>query len=359
MINEDKGFEKSDEIDLIELAKVIWTKRLFIFKVTGVFILFGLIIAYTSPKEYKTSCILIPEVIEGGGGLGGSLGGLAALAGVDLGGISGAGSTINPGLYRSVARSTPFLLQLMNEEFYFEEIGKTVSLYEYYLYYRRTSLVSKIISIPFYIVELLNLEKNSINAIIEIDDIISLTKYQEGVAEHLKERILVTMDWDLNLVTIEVELQDPKVAAKVVAFTQSYITRYVESYAVSKGREQLMFVEKQFQEKKREFEQIQMDLASFRDKNQFVNTASAKSEEERLRSRYNLSFNIFNQLAQQVETIKLQINEDKPVFSVLEPVKVPTEKNKPKRTLIILIFFITGLTLGSLLIGIIYLRREK
>ena len=76
---------QEDEIDLIELAKVIWSKRWFIAKVTGVFLILGLVIAFTSPKEYQTSMTLIPEAASAEGGLGGSLGGLAALAGVNLG----------------------------------------------------------------------------------------------------------------------------------------------------------------------------------------------------------------------------------------------------------------------------------
>lgn len=346
---ENKNIIKNDEIDLVELAKVIWSRKWFIVKITGLIVLLGLLIAFTSPKEYQTSCTLIPEAMDGGGGLGGSLGGLAALAGVDLGVGSGANSGINPGLYRSVVQSTPFLLELMSKEFYFEELEKKITLYDYNIKHQKTSLFEKIFSIPYYLINLIKPNREDSNIApggVGEYNIIFLTNYQEAVAADLKDRILVTMDWDLNLVTVEVEMQDPRVAAEVTNFTQNYITNYVEQYSVSKSQEQLSFAEKQYQERKKEFELLQLELASFRDQNQFVNTAKARSEEERLLSRYNLSFNIYNQLAQQVETVKLQINEDMPVFTVLEPVKIPINKSGPSILTILSVSFLIGIFLS-------------
>ncbi|MEP0366645.1 MAG: Wzz/FepE/Etk N-terminal domain-containing protein [Cyclobacteriaceae bacterium] len=340
-MEDNKQVIKEDEIDLIELVKVIWSKRWFIAKVTGVFMALGLLIAFTSPKEYETSCTLIPEAIGQETKLGGSLGGLASLAGIDLGALAGIGNaTINPGLYRSVAQSTPFLTSLMTQSFYFENLEKEVSLYDYYMEHYKVGLFQQMLFFPFRVIAWIK----SSEKVGRIDsDIVKLTKYQQRCADDLKERILVTMDWELNVVTIEVQMQDPLVAAKVAEFTMNYITKYVTDYAVSKSKEQLKYVRDQYENRKDEFEKIQLDLAQFRDQNQYVSTAKAKSEEERLLSKYNLSFNVYNQLAQQVEAIRLQINEKTPVFTVLEPSKVPVEPSTPKGVIIIGFIFIGGI----------------
>ena len=60
-----KNTISEDEIDLIELAKIIWAGRRLIIKVTAVFIILGLIIAFTSKVEYEASCKLLPESQEG------------------------------------------------------------------------------------------------------------------------------------------------------------------------------------------------------------------------------------------------------------------------------------------------------
>ena len=80
------------EIDLVELAKTIWTGRLLIAKVAGIFAILGLIIAFTSPVEYQASCKLLPENQETKSPSLGGLAGLAGLAGVDLGGMGNSGS---------------------------------------------------------------------------------------------------------------------------------------------------------------------------------------------------------------------------------------------------------------------------
>lgn len=351
-MNKEKEMRNNDEIDLLELAKIIWLRRLFILRVTGIFGVLGLLIAFTSPKEYQTSCTLIPEAMDGGSGFGGSLGGLAALAGVDLNGMAGGGSTVNPALYRSVAQSTPFLLELMKQEFFFNDLGKKVSLYDYCLNHQKSSLMSKVISAPFYVLSLFKKDKNENTEYNnnEIEEILVLTGDQGVVTQQLRERILVTMDWELNVVTIEVEMQDPLVAAEVTWFTQNYITKYVGRYAVTKASEQLKFVEAQYRERKLEFEEIQHELALFRDQNQFVNTARARSEQERLQSEYNLAFGIYNQFAQQREQLKIELNDVMPVFTVLEPPIPPIKRSNMGMGMRVFVASLIGLFLGFFII---------
>jgi capsular polysaccharide biosynthesis protein len=345
---DNKNFIKGDEIDLTDLVKVVWSGRWFIVKVTGVFAAIGLLIAFTSPKEYDATCTLIPEAIGAEGKIGGSLGGLASLAGIDLGGLTGdAAATINPGLYRSVAQSTPFLLELMNQEFYFYELDEKVSLFDYYMLHQRTGLISKIFSLPLQLLSGLKSEAE----IREIPNselvIIALSKDQQSMIEDLIERILVTMDWELNLVIIEVEMQDPVVAAQIANYTQEYITEYVIHYSVSKSKEQYAFVSRQYDERKLAFEKAQTNLAKIRDENRNVNTSLARSEEERLHAEYNLAFGIYDQLAKQKEALKLQINERTPIFTILEPVKIPVEKSKPRRLIILIISLFVGVIFAS------------
>lgn len=343
---------REDEIDLIELAKVVWSRRLFIAKVTGVFVFLGLVIAFTAPDEYETSCILIPEAMEGSSAVGGRLGGLASLAGIDLGG-GGTSSTINPGLYRSVAQSTPFLVDLMYEKFYFQELDSSISLYDYYRDHYQLGLVGRLFSIPGYLIGMLKSnakEESSTNeAVFLYSGLVQLTKFEQSVANDLYNRILVTMDWEINVVTIEVEMQDAYVAAAIAEFTRRYITQYVTKYSVSKSMEQLKFVQGQYDERKDEFEQAQLALASFRDENQYVNSARARTTEERLQSEYNLAYGIYNQLAKQIENIKMQVNESTPVFTVLEPVKVPNDRSNLSTVILMIVSLVLGMFVGIFL----------
>lgn len=350
---EENRVVQKDEIDLLELIKIIWSRRWFIFKIASVFIAIGLVISFTSPKEYSTYCTLIPEMMNSEAKLGGSLGGLASLAGIDLGGMSPGSSTINPGLYQSVARSTPFLLSILDQRYFFSEQQKELSIREYYDQHYKSSLFSKMLSFPWTVIGWFRSSEKT-----EITDgtnknFISLTKDEKSILENLRDRVLVTLDYDLSVVIVEVEMQDPLVAAQLAEFTQNYITNYVTAYTISKSNQQLEFIENQYSERKNEFLRAQLNLAKFRDSNRNINTAQAQSEEERLQSEYNLSFNVYNQLAQQRETIKLQLNENTPVFTVLEPPIIPIKPTKPNKILLLTLFSLTGGLVGS---GIIFIR---
>ena len=76
-----------DEIDLLELAKVIWDNKIRIVAITAVAAIISVIYALSQPNIYKAEALLAPAGDAGGGGmskLAGQFGGLASLAGVSL-----------------------------------------------------------------------------------------------------------------------------------------------------------------------------------------------------------------------------------------------------------------------------------
>lgn len=347
---------KEDEIDLIELAKLIWSRRLFIAKITGVFVVLGLIIALTSPEEYETSCVLIPEAINEQGKLGGSLGGLASIAGLDLNGLSSGTYGINPALYQSVSRSTPFLMSIMKQEFYFSEVGDSLSLYKYYQDHLKIGVLEWVFSFPGKALGFLKNDKAS-GKTKSAKAMLSITKKEQSIIKDLQSRIFVEMDWELNVVRIEVEMQDPLVAAQMALYTQNYITEYVTNYSISKSTQQFQMTSELYEARKKDFEKVQIQLANFRDENRNVTTARIRAEEEKLQAEFNLAFNVYNQLAQKLEAIRLQVEENRPVFTVLEPVKVPVDKSKPKRMLIMIGFSLAGVFISALYIIMLEIRN--
>lgn len=340
---------KNGDIDLIQLAKTVWERRYFIFKVTGFVILVGLIMALTSPKEYKASSILILESSESST-FPSEFGGVASLVGINLGDLASPSQGINPTLYESISNSTPFLLELMSQEFYFEELDKKISLYDYYSDHINVSLISKLKSAPGKLMNKIVGKKSEIS-LPNLDSIgIYLSEENQRQIEDLAKRIKVEMDYDLNVVNIEAKMQDPIVTAQITQFTRDYITEYVTAYAISKSERQLGAIEEQYQIRKKEFEAAQNRLAAFRDNNLNVTTAQARTLEERLQSEFNLSFEIYEQIAKQKELMELKVQEDTPVFTVLEPIKIPSVKSEPKRLMILILSGLTGSLLGCFII---------
>lgn len=85
--NQMQGQE--DEIDLGELWKAIWAGKLTIIAISFVFAVTSVFFALSKPNVYKASAILAPVSAEGGAGglaaLAGQFGGLASMAGINLG----------------------------------------------------------------------------------------------------------------------------------------------------------------------------------------------------------------------------------------------------------------------------------
>jgi uncharacterized protein involved in exopolysaccharide biosynthesis len=87
----NKDIIRNNELDLFELFLVLWTKKHVILVSITLCLIIGVIYSISLPNMYQSTVLLSPlnTTSEGGqGGIAGRLGGLASLAGVNLGGGS-------------------------------------------------------------------------------------------------------------------------------------------------------------------------------------------------------------------------------------------------------------------------------
>ncbi|MCS0024733.1 Wzz/FepE/Etk N-terminal domain-containing protein [Vibrio antiquarius] len=97
-----------DEIDLVELFKALWGGKWIIIAITFIFAVGSVIYALSLPNIYKSDALLSPTERSNGGGLSNmasQLGGLAALAGVNI----GAGESSQTELAVQVMKSRRFV----------------------------------------------------------------------------------------------------------------------------------------------------------------------------------------------------------------------------------------------------------
>ena len=143
-------------------------------------------------------------------------------------------------------------------------------------------------------------------------------------------------------------------AAQLAQHTQKMLQQYITDFKVKKATASLDFVQQRYDETKKQFEQAQDDLARFRDRNKNVATAMAQTELDRLTSNYNLIYSVYSELAKQLEQAKIQVKEDTPIFTIIEPVSVPLEKSKPNRPMILIIWIFLGGIIGT---GVVFGRE--
>ncbi len=56
--------QAENEIDLIEVFGKLWDRRKFILKITVGFMVFGVLVALFSSKEYTAGCTIVPQTGE-------------------------------------------------------------------------------------------------------------------------------------------------------------------------------------------------------------------------------------------------------------------------------------------------------
>ena len=82
----------TNELDIIEMLRKIFQEKKLLALYIGIFAVIGIIVALNRPKEYTASVVLAPEIT--GMGMSQSLGELASMVGVDLGGKAGSADAI-------------------------------------------------------------------------------------------------------------------------------------------------------------------------------------------------------------------------------------------------------------------------
>lgn len=354
--------QEEDEIDLVEIAKKLWSKRKFILKVTAVFIVLGILVALFTAKEYTASCVIVPQTGEKSSG--GGLSGLAAMAGISLGSMGG-GDLLSPKIYPKVLTSVPFQKELMRMEVKFEEYEQPVSLLEYYTdeKYQKFSLMGSIlkytVGLPGVIMKAIRGEQPEILlGDSDQSNIQALSREESDCIKRLADKVSLNVNDKDGYITLSANMPEPLAAAQLAAGVQTMLQKYITEFKIEKAQANLDFIEERFGEAKQQFEKQQDELAAFRDANRNFASAVAKTTEERLSNEYNVALGVYSELAKQREQAGIQVKENTPIFTIVEPVTVPHERSKPKRSLILVAFaFLGGFAGIALVLTLPFLAR--
>ena len=147
-------------------------------------------------------------------------------------------------------------------------------------------------------------------------------------------------------VTLSANMSEPIAAAQLASKVQTMLQKYITEFKIEKAQANLDFIDERYADAKKQFELKQGELAEFRDANRNFASAVAKTTEERLSNEYTVALGVYSELAKQREQANIQVKENTPVFTIVEPVTVPTERSKPKRGLICVAFVFLGGFLG-------------
>lgn len=294
-----------DEIDLRELFSVIWQGKWLIIAITAVFAIGSVIFALSQPNTYKSQALLAPASDEQGGGLSalaGQFGGLASMAGINLGAGGGVDKTQ---MAIEVMKSRQFASQFIQKHNILPDLmavdkwnmaGNSIT-YDEELYNPQAKTWVREVKAPF--------------------------KPEPSMQEAYKEfskAISVNSAKDTAMVTISVEHLSPSVAQQWATWLVEDINKVMKERDVAEAIRSSEFLNKQIS---------------------LTNVADIRSI-------------LYKLIEEQAKTIMFAEVRDEYVFKTIDPALVPEEKAGPKRALICVL----GTMLGGMLAVMIILIRH-
>lgn len=343
--------EEEGGIDIMALLRGLWDGRKTIFICLGIFIVLGLVAALSMKRTYSVTTVMVPQMGDAKSGLGG----LAALAGFDMGAASNNGE-LSPLIYPQIVSSVPFRLEMMHTPLHYQKCDTLISMFDYAkAKYEKPSVFSYVmkytIGLPGVILGSLSSKPKEVtlpggNG---TDDgtpkpvVVSMDEYK--MLQGMGQVISLDVDKKEGYITMHVNGSEPIQTAELALKAQQLLQDEVTRFRTEKSQSELEYIQARYDEAKAEAERYQMALAGSRDRMQNVVTTSSTVGKERLQSKFNVANTVYLEMAKQLEQAKMKVKKDTPAFSIIEPVTLPMKpSNSRTKTLIIWVFL--GVVVG-------------
>ena len=326
------------EIDLLDLLRKVVSIRKKIYKAAGIGLIIGVIVAISIPKQYTVEVTLSPEM---GSAKGGGLSGLAAsFLGSDV--TMGDGSdALNASLSADIVSSTPFLLELSTMKI--PVLKNEMMTLNAYLDEESSPWWSYVIGLPGMAIGgvkslFISEEDEFMSSDKASHGTIELSKKESVKIETLKRKIAASVDKKTAMTTVAVTFQNPKVAAIVADSVVGKLQEYIINYRTSKAKEDCVYLERLFKERQQEYYVAQKKYADYLDSHDNIILQSARAEQERLQNDMSLAYQVYSQVASQLQVARAKVQEEKPVFAVVEPAVVPLNPSGTSKKIYVLAF---------------------
>ena len=348
----NKSMNDGMEVDWANIFREIISIRKTLYKAAGIGLIVGIVVALSIPKKYTVQVTLSPEM-----GSMKSNNGLSVLAASFLGNGTTMGDNtdaLNASLSSDIVSSTPFLLELLNMKVTPSK-ENNITLKEY-LDGQSSPWWSYAIALPGVIINGIRLflsTEEIKESTIENCGTIELTYKEASMINFLRKNLVAAMDKKSAITQITITLQDPKVTAIVADSVVQKLQEYIIKYRTVKAKEDSVYYGNLFKERQLEYYVAQKKYANYIDSHDNTILQSVRVEQERLQNDMNLAYQVYSQVANQLQVARAKIQEEKPVFAVVEPAVVPLEPSSMGMKIYVLLFIILSVvcTIGWKLIG--------
>ena len=307
---------KEFHLELIEMLKLLVSEKKTLCITTIISALLGVIISISLPKQYTVN---IDLATESGGNTNSSIGNMASFLGITNLNLNN-NEALNTGIYSNIIESTPFMLEVINSNV--KQNSKTIQIKNYLNELKQ----------PWWNL-LFNLKNNNItkNSTEKQNNILKLKSDEIKAISILKQALKTEMQRKTNIFSITITLQDPYITAIIADSIAYKLQKYVTNYRTQKAINNYKYLESLYIERKAEYYEMQQKYAQYIDMNRDLQSQKATIAVERLKNEVNLSYQIYTQIATQLELAKAKIQEEQPILSIIEPAYIPANPSAPNK----------------------------
>lgn len=348
-MNKNDYNQRLININVIDVITLLKKDKRNILIYAGIAAFLGLVIAFTTPKTYKSTVMLAPE--ESGSGFSGSLSSLASMVGMNMK-IGQTGDALYPEIYPDLVSSTDFIVGLFPIKVTTKEGNLTYDYFTYLTKHQKIALTSWPIVVLGQALATFKKEEQLPHGKTKTDpDPFWLTRKESEVVKGISGNIKCDVDKKTSVITISVTDQDPLVAALMADSVKTHLQVAITDYKTKKARIDLEYMEKLYAEARAQYVQARQHYGSAADADMDVTLQSYKLKTEDLENDMQLKYNIYQQVVEQLQLARAKVQERTPAFTVIQSASVPVRPSSRSRLSTLIIWIFMGLALRTFIIG--------
>lgn len=330
-----------DKLDLTVVFKLLVNNWKLYAKIVPIVTIVGALFVFSQPRYYECKIKLAPEASGDAGGLS------SMLMQFGLGDAAQTEDAISPNLYPDLMESQEFVVGLFPVKIQTNDAKISTTYYDYLDTKQKSSWMEKVIEGIFAI-----FQKDEPKS--EIINPKKLTKHQNDIAKLVSNNIQYDYDKKNAIISIEVTDQDPLVCATIADTISSRLQVSITDYRTKKARHDLAYSEKIWKEAKEEYDKAAAEYTASIDSNWDIVDESYKLTQKKLQNVMDMKFQAYSAINTKLQSARIKVQENTPVFTVLQGSKVPVKPAGPKRMIFTLASFFLAFVVTS-----VYLLAKK
>lgn len=307
----------------------------------------GVVLAFATPKIYKSTVTLAPE--DSGSSISNSISSMAAMVGMTMK-LGQSGDALYPEIYPDLMQSTDFIVGLFPIKVTTSTTNQTYEYYEYLLHHQKSAFYEypKIKLVEW--IQKLTEEKSTKAKGASVNPF-RLTRQEADIASNISNNISCQVDKKTNVISITVTDQDPVIAATIADSVKQHLQLAITNYRTQKARTDLEYIESLFEEARKQYDKARQTYAAYADANQEVTLQAYKMKEEDLENDMQLKYNIYQQVVEQLQLAKAKVQERTPAFTIIQSASVPVKHSSRPKIVSLLIWMILGFIIRCVILA--------